>query len=767
MRFAARMSLRCTLASSILSLLLCFTISHAQTPAEDLARWRAEIAALDLPFTVADNWVVQLPPAERLRLYGARVPTSAEGLPVWPSPAARDLPAAWDWRDVDGRNYVSGVRNQAVCGSCWVFAAMAAFESQMMITTDRPEADDDRAEQYVLSCNDRGEGCGGGYIQTALEFLRLAGAPPEACFPYQSSDAVPCEQACPNPFAQVEKIKDWAFVCVENVDVPAIKAALMSGPVATSFMVHENFAGYAGGVYSAYGSPETGRGHAVLIVGYDDSQSCWIAKNSWGPWWGVDGYFRIAYDSGCGFGDWSLRCSYDPGWLPAATWSPAPIVPGEPVTVTYRAGGRPLDGASAVVMHRGQDGWQDIVDEDMAWNAGSGAWEHTFTLPPSALSLEFVFRDATSSVWDNNGGADWRITLVDEPPTFVMDGLLDAGARVAAVGDGITLWRAQAGAQLYLATESAYPSPWDRFLLIGTTGTGTVSAPWAKAGQTLPWDYFLAEEQANGWTGWFDAGQSIQSGPAFRKARGQVLEGTLDLEELFGPGGPGTLWFAAGAYGTGDGASLVLQAPFGDGDGNLTAPEYYSETIVETQLAAFDLQPLPGEVRIRWQLRRDGGDAWRLTADDGHGARVLPFTEAWPGMFQACDRDARLIGGATVRYDLATGGDDRGWLIMASETVEVPAYVTHPVLEPPYPNPANPLTVLRAVMPSAGVADLAVYNLEGRLVRKIFAGPLAAGRHEYAWDGCDADGHPVASGAYVARLRTPQRISKQKLVLVR
>ncbi|MBK8167250.1 MAG: T9SS type A sorting domain-containing protein [bacterium] len=748
-------------------LVLGFGTADAQTSADDLVRWRAAIADHGLAFTVGDNWVVRLPAAERLRLCGTRLPEAAPDLPRWPLSARGDLPTQWDWRDVDGRNYVSGVRNQADCGSCWLFAAVAAFESQMMIVTDQPGVDPDRAEQYILSCNDQGNGCNGGYIETALEFMRLAGVPAEACFPYQSSDVVSCAEVCPNPHRQAERLDAWGYACEGQLDVAAIKLALMTGPVATAFMVHENFFGYDGGVYSAIGSPETGVGHAVLIVGYDDSQSCWIVKNSWGPWWGVDGYFRIAYASGCGFGEWALGCSYEPAWEPAASWAPDPIVPGSPCTVVYRPAERPLAGAGSVVIHRGRDGWLDVLDEDMTWNASTAVWEHTFILPESAQSLEFVFRDAASSIWDNNGGADWRITLVEQQQDFVMDGVLDESARIVAVGDGITLWSAQSSTELYLATEVAYASAWDRFILVGNTSTSGVVAPWAKAGLTLPWAYFLAEEQTNGWIGWFDGEENIQSGAAFRKATGQVLEGTLDLAALFGPTGPGTLWLAATGYGTGDGGRLVLQAPFGDGDDDLTAPEYYSEVVTATELQHFALQPAPGEVRISWQVRQDEPTAMRLSADDGKGTWVVPFAEAWPGTFLAEDRDARLLAGNTVRYDLAIGSDGDGWTVLASESVVVPAYADDPVLEPPYPNPANPLTRFTVVMPAAGEAELVVHDLGGRVVDRLFSGRLAAGRHQYAWYGKDERGRPVASGTYFARLQAGELTARQKIVLVR
>jgi C1A family cysteine protease len=36
-------------------------------------------------------------------------------------------------------------------------------------------------------------------------------------------------------------------------------------------------------------------GHAVLAVGYQDSDQTFIVRNSWGPGWGIKGYFTLAY----------------------------------------------------------------------------------------------------------------------------------------------------------------------------------------------------------------------------------------------------------------------------------------------------------------------------------------------------------------------------------------------------------------------------------------------------------------------------------------
>ena len=35
--------------------------------------------------------------------------------------------------------------------------------------------------------------------------------------------------------------------------------------------------------------------HCICVVGYDDSQQCWIIKNSWGTTWGTNGFGRIGY----------------------------------------------------------------------------------------------------------------------------------------------------------------------------------------------------------------------------------------------------------------------------------------------------------------------------------------------------------------------------------------------------------------------------------------------------------------------------------------
>ena len=85
-----------------------------------------------------------------------------------------------------------------------------------------------------------------------------------------------------------------------------------------------------------------------------------------------------------------------------------------------------------------------------------------------------------------------------------------------------------------------------------------------------------------------------------------------------------------------------------------------------------------------------------------------------------------------------------------------------------YPNPFNPRTVLQFVTAETGVVHLDIHDLRGRLVRRVVAAELPAGRHEFVWDGLDETGRGVASGAYFARLGVAgQDPAVRKLMLVR
>ncbi|MBI2501660.1 MAG: PQQ-dependent sugar dehydrogenase [Candidatus Latescibacteria bacterium] len=94
----------------------------------------------------------------------------------------------------------------------------------------------------------------------------------------------------------------------------------------------------------------------------------------------------------------------------------------------------------------------------------------------------------------------------------------------------------------------------------------------------------------------------------------------------------------------------------------------------------------------------------------------------------------------------------------------LPAGVT---LAPNFPNPFNAQTVIPFELPAAGPVELAIYDLAGQQVAVLASGAREAGGYRVYWDGRDQQGHPLASGVYLYRLRAGQKSESRKLVLLR
>lgn len=192
---------------------------------------------------------------------------------------------------IDWSNNDSPVKNQGPCGACWAFASAAYIENLGTQT--------DLSEQVLLSCAGAG-GCEGGYYQKAMQFIQSKGIPDETCSPYTQQNGN-CSNVCTNP-AFKEKIRTVSNALWGIATVDQLKAQLQNGPLIVTMKVptdnsFDGVPGYTGGVYHySGGSIPDSRGHAILLVGYDESQKCFKAKNSWGNWWGENGYFRISYD---------------------------------------------------------------------------------------------------------------------------------------------------------------------------------------------------------------------------------------------------------------------------------------------------------------------------------------------------------------------------------------------------------------------------------------------------------------------------------------
>lgn len=84
-----------------------------------------------------------------------------------------------------------------------------------------------------------------------------------------------------------------------------------------------------------------------------------------------------------------------------------------------------------------------------------------------------------------------------------------------------------------------------------------------------------------------------------------------------------------------------------------------------------------------------------------------------------------------------------------------------------YPNPFNANTEIRLQLAKAGPVALNIYDVQGRLVRGLWSGLLAAGAHQLSWDGRDEAGRAAATGIFLYRLQSVGQSETRKMLLLR
>ncbi len=278
----------------------------AQIRLQELQNIKSEIKNKGAKWEAGDNEIFQLSDEERKKRANLIPEQTLQTVGVFETDTLETVSESVDWRNNFG-NYVTPIKNQGSCGSCWAFAVTAGTESHNLIKNNTLSADLNLSEQTVLSCSGAGS-CSGGSSGAASNFARDTGIPVEACYPYTGTNGV-CTNACANWQSSAYKIS--SIISVPQ-DVEAMKQAIDThGPILTVFNVYSDFYSYRSGVYSYTTGSYVG-GHGVLIVGYDNVGQYFIVKNSWGTGWGESGFFRIAFselNSVVNFGRSSLAYS--------------------------------------------------------------------------------------------------------------------------------------------------------------------------------------------------------------------------------------------------------------------------------------------------------------------------------------------------------------------------------------------------------------------------------------------------------------------------
>jgi cathepsin B len=229
---------------------------------------------------------------------------------------------------------IGDIRDQSNCGCCWAFAGAEAGSDRMCIATKGQLMVPLSAQDVCF--NSMKDGCGGGQIDTPWKFLNwhgsVSGGQYKGTGPFgkglcndfslphchhhgpQGADPYPAEgkPGCPNEKSPKGPTKCDASAAGEHKDYDTdkysfngtivtakgekeIQQAIMSGgPVETAFDVFDDFENYESGIYH-HVTGKLGGGHAVKFVGWgvENGVKYWKVANSWNPYWGEKGYFRI------------------------------------------------------------------------------------------------------------------------------------------------------------------------------------------------------------------------------------------------------------------------------------------------------------------------------------------------------------------------------------------------------------------------------------------------------------------------------------------
>ena len=233
---------------------------------------------------------------ERSRSIPVAGPPEAGG-----APGAGVAPASVDWRNRFGWPWITTIRDQDGCEACWVFASVALVEAMVRI---------DHCVFPRLSEGDVHKGIGAhccdcGNAPNALNWIQNHAAADVGCFawPVTTSACQGCGKTGGAPYDAIaytptsdrsgRSVRIPAYSTVNNVADQ--KTWLdVCGPLVCSFDVYADFMVLGSGIYHQMSTSYQG-GHIMLIIGYDDTQGCWIVKNSWGTTWGASGYCRIKY----------------------------------------------------------------------------------------------------------------------------------------------------------------------------------------------------------------------------------------------------------------------------------------------------------------------------------------------------------------------------------------------------------------------------------------------------------------------------------------
>jgi cathepsin L len=204
---------------------------------------------------------------------------------------AISLPTTVDWRT---KNVLTPVKNQGQCGCCWAFAATGALEPAIAMKTKTAPVS--LSEQELVDCS--AQECQGGYMDQAYSHIQQKkGICRTTNYPGYSAKRNTCARTSSSIISA--NVVSWVWVADDEL---SLQKAVAQRPVTSALVVKSSLHTYKGGIYYEPTCNEAPGevNHGVVVVGYgtENGEDYWLIKNSWGPTWGDNGYFKLARNRG-------------------------------------------------------------------------------------------------------------------------------------------------------------------------------------------------------------------------------------------------------------------------------------------------------------------------------------------------------------------------------------------------------------------------------------------------------------------------------------
>eukprot|EP01084_Bolivina_argentea_P272260 463515_1 len=231
------------------------------------------------------------------------------------------LPNKFVWNNVNGTNYASLARNQHIpqyCGSCWGMGSLSSLNDRLSIQRSKnggsiwPEI---TLSVQVLINENGGGTCNGGSAPGVMRYIEQHGIPDETCQIYQAknnphpgkSQLNICETCVPGSSSSTpgscSKVSNFTLYGLSQYGpsrgISNMKAEIYArGPIACGVDATSKFEAYTGGVFQQSGANNIN--HVISVIGWGvtaTGEDYWVGRNSWGVYWGEEGFFRIKMGS--------------------------------------------------------------------------------------------------------------------------------------------------------------------------------------------------------------------------------------------------------------------------------------------------------------------------------------------------------------------------------------------------------------------------------------------------------------------------------------